>query len=152
MPPNDPRPGRPQAATPAEPAAQQRALAALLVALLSLTGVLALGVPQRGVYLVAYALLAGVVAMWLAVTALARARRNRTARPHGSAAATVVAGLGILMSMVMLLAFAVFGRQLSAYGRCLSEAGTTAAQQACQAQLTRELNREMSVLRSAERG
>ena len=43
---------------PAEPGAQQRALAALLVALLSLTGVLALGVPQRGVPLVGYALLA----------------------------------------------------------------------------------------------
>ena len=152
MPPIDPRRGGRQAAAPAEPAAQQRALAALLVALLSLTGVLALGVPQRGVYLVAYALLAGVVAMWLAVTALARARRSRTARPHGSAAATAIAGIGILLSMILLLAFAVFGRQLSAYGRCLSEAGTTTAQQACQAQLTHALNREITTLQSAERG
>ena len=152
MPPIDPRRGRPQAAAPAEPATQQRALAALLVALLSLTGVLALGVPQRGVYLVAYALLAGVVAMWLAVTALARARRSRTARPHGSAAATAIAGIGILLSMILLLGFAVFGRQLSAYGRCLSEAGTTTAQHACQAQLTHSLNREITTLQSAERG
>jgi hypothetical protein len=151
MPPDAPRPGRPQAA-PAEPAAQQRALAALLVALLSLTGVLALGFPQRGVYLAGYALLAGVVAMWLAVTALARARRSRTARPHGSAAATAIAGLGILLSTMLLLAFAVFGGQLSAYGRCLSDAGTTTARQACQAQLTRTLNQEMSALRSAQRG
>lgn len=151
MPPVDPRSSRPQAA-PAEPAAQQRALAALLVALLSLTGVLALGFPQRGVYLVGYALLAGLVAMWLAVSALARARRSHTARPHGSAAATAIAGIGILLSTVLLLAFAVFGRQLSAYGRCLSAAGTSTAQQACQAQLTHALNREMSALRSAERG
>jgi hypothetical protein len=55
MPPNDPRRVGRQAAAPAEPATQQRALAALLVALLSLTGVLALGNPRRGVYLVAYA-------------------------------------------------------------------------------------------------
>ena len=87
---------------PAEPGAQQRALAALLVALLSLTGVLALDDPQRGVLLVGYALLAGVVAMWLAVTARARARRGRTARPYGSAAAAAIAGVGILLSAVLL--------------------------------------------------
>ena len=126
--------------------------AALLVALLSLTGLLALSNPQRGVYLVGYALLAGVVAMWLAVTSLARARRSRTARPHGSATATAIAGVGILLSAVLLLAFAVFGQQLSAYGRCLSEAGTTTAQQACQAQFTHALNREMSALSGANQG
>src|ERR1700758_1221802 len=118
MPPFDQRTGKPQAVMPAGPAAQQRAVAALLVALLSLTGVLALGDPQRGVYLLAYALLAGVVAMWLAVTSLARARRGKTARPHGSAAATAIAGIGILLSTILLLGFIVFGRQMSAYGQC----------------------------------
>jgi len=152
MPPVDSRRGKPPAAAPAEPATQRRALAALLVALLSLTGLLALSNPQRGVYLVGYALLAGVVAMWLAVTSLARARRSRTARPHGSATATAIAGVGILLSAVLLLAFAVFGQQLSAYGRCLSEAGTTTAQQACQAQFTHALNREMSALSGANQG
>jgi len=136
MPPADPRPAKPRAAAPAEPATQQRALAALLVALLSLTGLLALSNPQRGVYLVGYA----------------RARRSRTARPHGSATATAIAGVGILLSAVLLLAFAVFGQQLSAYGRCLSEAGTTTAQQACQAQFTHALNREMSALSGANQG
>jgi hypothetical protein len=63
------------AADAAEPGAQQRALAALLVALLSLTGVLALGDPERGALLVGYALLAGVVAMWMAVTARVRASK-----------------------------------------------------------------------------
>ena len=142
----------PRAVVPAEPAAQQRAVAALLVALLSLTGVLALGEPQRGVYLVAYALLAGVVAMWLAVTSLARARRGRTARPHGSAAATAIAGIGILLSTALLLAFIVLGRQMSEYGQCLSEAGTTTAQQSCQVRFTHAVNREISSLRAAERG
>jgi hypothetical protein len=152
MPPFDQRTGKPQAAVPAEPAAQQRAVAGLLVALLSLTGVLALSDPQRGVYLVAYALLAGVVAMWLAVSSLARARRGRTARPRGSAAATVIAGIGILLSSALLLAFIVLGRQMSMYGQCLSEAGTTTAQQSCQVQFTHAVNREISSLRAAERG
>jgi hypothetical protein len=152
MPPFGQTRGKPPAAVPAEAAAQQRAVAALLVALLSLTGVLALGDPQRGVYLIGYALLAGVVAMWLAVTSLARARRGRTARPHGSAAAAAIAAVGILLSAALLLAFIVLGRQLSAYGRCLSEAGTTTAQQACQAQFTHAVNQEMSALRAANRG
>ena len=137
---------------PAEPGAQQRALAALLVALLSLTGVLALGAPERGVLLVGYALLAGVVAMWLALTARARARRGRTAHPHGSAAATAIAGLGIVLSVILLLAFVMLGRQMSAYGRCLSEAGTSAAQQACRVQFTRAVNKEIATIRAAERG
>ena len=68
MPPFDQPRDKSPATMPAEPAAQRRAVAALLVALLSLTGILALGDPQHGIYLVAYALLAGVVAMWLAVT------------------------------------------------------------------------------------
>jgi hypothetical protein len=152
MPPFDQRTGKPPAVVPAEPAAQRRAVAALLVALLSLTGLLALGDPQRGVYLVAYALLAGVVAMWLAVTSLARARRGGTARPHGSAAATAIAGIGILLSSILLLGFIVFGRQMSAYGQCLSEAGTTEAQQSCQQQFTHAVNREIASLRAAERG
>ena len=152
MPPFDQRMDKPHAVMPAEPAVQQRAVAALLVALLSLTGVLALGDPQRGVYLVAYALLAGAVAMWLAVSSLARARRGRTARPHGSAAATAIAGIGILFSAILLLAFIVLGRQMSEYGQCLSEAGTTTAQQFCQVQFTHAVNREISSLRAAERG
>ncbi len=143
---------KPPALLPAEPATQQRAAAALLVALLSLTSVLALGDPQRGVYLVAYALLAGAVAMWLALTSLARARRGRTARPHGSAAATAIAGVGILLSMALLLAFIVMGPQLAAYGRCLSEAGTTTSEQACQARFTHAVDREMTALRTANQG
>ena len=152
MPPSDQRTGNPRATMPAEPALQQRAVAALVVALLSLTGVLALGDPRRGIYLVAYALLAGVVAMWLAVTALGRARRGRTARPHGCAAATAIAGAGILLSGILLLGFIVFGRQMSVYGQCLSQAGTTAAQQSCQTQFTHAVNKEISSLRAAEGG
>jgi hypothetical protein len=139
-------PGR--VALPAEPATQRRAVAALLLALLSLAGLLSLNYLQRGIFLVAYALLAGLVAMWLAVTSLARARHSRTARPRGSVAATVIAGVGIVLSVVMLLAFVVFGKQLTAYGRCLSAASTGADQQACQSQLIHAVNRELTTLRA----
>ena len=134
------------AAVPTEPAVQQRALAALLIALLSLAGLFSLNYLQRGIYLVAYALLAGLMAMWLAVTALARARRGRTTRPRGSIIATVIAGVGIILSVLMLIAFAVFGKQLTAYGRCLSLASTSADRQACQTQFIHAVNRELTTL------
>ena len=134
------------AAVPAEPAVQQRALAALLLALLSLAGLFSLNYLQRGIYLVAYALLAGLMAMWLAVTALARARHGRTTRPRGSIIATVIAGVGIVLSVIMLIAFAVFGKQLTAYGRCLSLASTSADRQACQTQFIHAVNRELTTL------
>ena len=134
------------AAVPTEPAVQQRALAALLLALLSLAGLFSLNYLQRGIYLVAYALVAGLMAMWLAVTALARARRGRTTRPRGSITATVIAGVGIILSVLMLIAFAVFGKQLTAYGRCLSLASTSADRQACQTQFIHAVNRELTTL------
>jgi hypothetical protein len=133
---------------PAEPAAQRRAIAALLLALLSLAGLLSLNYLQRGIYLVAYALLAGLMAMWLAVTALSRARRGRTARPRGSVTAVVIAGIGIVMSAVMLVAFAVLGKQLNAYGECLAAASTPGDQQSCQSQFVHAVNREIAVLRT----
>ena len=136
------------AAVPAEPAVQQRALAALLLALLSLAGLFSLNYLQRGIYLVAYALLAGLMAMWLAVTALARARRGRTRRPRGSIIATVIAGVGIILSVILLIAFAVFGKQLTAYGRCLSLASTGADRQACQTQFIHAVNRELTTLQA----
>jgi hypothetical protein len=114
-----------------------------------LVGLLSLNYLQRGVFLAAYALLAGLMALWLAVTALARARRSGTARPRGSVTATVIAAIGITLSAVMLIAFAVFGKQLNAYGQCLSAASTSSDQQACQNQFIHALDREIAVLRAS---
>ena len=146
VPPGPATPGR--VAVPAEPATQRRAVAALLLSLLSLMGLLSLNYLQRGIYLVAYALLAGVMAVFLAVTSLIRARRSRTKLPRGSVVATVIAAVGIVLSTAMLLAFAVFGPQLKAYGRCLGAATTSADRQACQTQLIHAVNRELSTLRT----
>ena len=146
VPPGPATPGR--IAVPAEPATQRRAVAALLLALLSLAGLLSLNYLQRGIYLVSYALLAGLMAMFLAVTSMTAARRSRTARPRGSVTATVIAAIGIVLSVVMLLAFIVFAPQLKAYGRCLGAATTGADQQACQTQLIHAVNRELTNLRT----
>ncbi|HUZ38436.1 MAG TPA: hypothetical protein VMV17_19095 [Streptosporangiaceae bacterium] len=132
---------------PAEPALQHRAVAALFVAMLSLAGFLGFNINlRRGIFIVAYALLAGATALWLSLTAMSRARRQRTARPRGAVAATAIAGVGIGLSAAMLLAFVLFGQQLTGYGQCLSGANTIAAQQSCYSHFSRALNREIALL------
>ena len=151
--PREPSPEPPAAGTPpaesaapkagragrADPPLQQRSVAALFLALLSLLGVLGLSNFQRGVYIVAFALVAGSMAVWLAATAMRRARRRGTAGPRGSVVAIVIGGVGVLVSAVLLAGFALFGKQASTYSQCLSGANTVAAQQTCRTQFTRAI-------------
>ena len=123
----------------ADPALQQRSVASLFLALLSLFGVLGLSNFQRGVYVVAFALVAGIMAVWLAATAMRRARRRGTAGPRGSVVAIVIGGVGVLTSAVLLAGFALFGKQASTFSQCLSGANTVAAQQTCRTQFTRAI-------------
>ena len=118
----------------ADPAHQQRAIAGLLLSVLSLFGLLGVSNFQRGVYIVGFALVAGALAIWLAGTALARTRRAGTAGPRGSVTAIVIGCIGVLLSGLLLLGFALFGTQASTFSRCLSGANTLAAQQACKNQ------------------
>jgi hypothetical protein len=118
--------------------------------MLSLAGFLGLNFnAHRGILIVLYALLAGATALWLGLSAIMRARRNRTARPRGSVVATAIAGLGIGLSAALLLAFALFGQQMSAYGRCFSGANTIAAKQSCYNQFSHTLSHRITVLGSS---
>jgi predicted PurR-regulated permease PerM len=135
-PPAEPAAPNAQPAGRADPPLQQRSIAALFLALLSLLGVLGLSNFQRGVYIVAFALVAGAMAVWLAATAMRRARRRGTAGPRGSVVAIVIGGVGVLISAVLLAGFALFGKQASTYSQCLSGANTVAAQQTCRTQFT----------------
>jgi hypothetical protein len=153
-----PSPGgfRPPPATPVRPPAaanQQRAVAALLVALLSLGGFGGFSIGQRhGILLIGYALLASLIALWLGLTAVSRARRDRTARPRGAVPAAVIATIGIGLSTVLLLGFALFGRQLTSYRQCLTGASTISAQQSCYSRLSHALNQRIAKLSSPGRG
>ncbi len=140
--PDTPGPSLPRAkARRADPVHQQRSVAALFLALLSLFGVLGLSNFQRGVYIVAFALVAGTMAVWLAATAIRRARRGGTAGPRGSVVAIAIGGIGVLVSGVLLAGFALFGRQASTFTQCLSGANTVAAQQTCRTQFTRAIEK-----------
>ena len=123
----------------AEPAHQQRAVAALSLALLSLLGLLGLSNFQRGRYIVGFALVVGILAVWFAITAIVRARRRGTALPRGSVIATVIGVLGVLLSGLLLAGFALFGHQATRYSQCLSGANTISAQQSCRDQFIQSI-------------
>jgi hypothetical protein len=140
-----PRPGRPTRAP--EPAVRQRALVALLLGGLSVLALLGLGSNfHRGIYLVIFALPVGVVACWLGITSLRQARRTASRRPRGAIFGTVFGAIGSLLSVVLLIAFAIFWTQLSQYSRCLSGANTLTAQQACLKQLNQSVNGQIARL------
>lgn len=136
------------AGPPPDLSTQHRTIAAMVLALVSLAGLLGLSFPTRGIYVVIYCLVAGCIGLWLAASALRRAKRNRTARPRGSRTALVIACAGVALSATMLVVFAVMGKQLSAYGQCLSGANTLEAQQSCRDQFTQAINHELTVLRT----
>jgi hypothetical protein len=137
---------------PPDLATQHRTIAGMVLALISLAGLLGLSFPARGIYVVLYALAAGILALWLTVSALRRARRNRTARPRGSRTAVLIACAGVALSASALVVFVMMGKQLSAYGQCLSGANTIEAQQSCRDQFNQAVDHEISVLRSGGHG
>jgi multisubunit Na+/H+ antiporter MnhB subunit len=90
---------------------------------------------HRGIYLVIFALVVGIGACWLGITAMRRARRAVSVRPRGAVAAIVLGVIGALLSAALLLAFALFWNQLNSFSQCENEANTPSAQQTCVNQL-----------------
>jgi hypothetical protein len=134
---------------PPDPALRQRAVAALVLGMLSLIGLaLGLGNLRRGVFVAVVTLLFAVVAIWLGVTASRRARRSGTARPRGALTGIVLGGFGLAFSVLWLLVLAVFWPQLSTYYNCMNSANTVADQQVCHNQFTNSVGSEISVLQN----
>ena len=134
---------------PPEPATQQRAWAALTLGVLSLLGLSLAGGLRRAVYVLIVTFLIGALAAWLGGSAMARARRGGTTRPRGAVGGTILGCLGLAFSAIMLIVFAVFWKELSAYSDCLSGANTLSAQQACQHQFSQSIT---SQIRSMQPG
>jgi ABC-type amino acid transport system permease subunit len=126
---------------------RQRALAALLLGVLSLIGLmLGLGNLHRGVFVAALTLVFAAVAIWLGVTSSRKARRSGTARPRGAVSGVVLGVFGLAISALWLMVLAVFWPQLNAYYNCMGGANTVTAQQACHNQFTDSVGSEMSIL------
>lgn len=140
-----PPPPRPQLPPPTT-AVQQRAWAALALALLSLIAMALIGNIQRGIYVVAVALVVAMAALVLAITAMSAARKAGTRRPRGAVGGVVLGVTGTLFSGLALTGLLLFWSQLNQYANCINGAGTVATQQACKQQLNNSISAEMKVL------
>jgi hypothetical protein len=120
---------------------RQRAVAALILGMLSLLALLGVSSNfHRGIYLVIFSLAVGIAACWFGITAMRKARLAVTMRPRGAVAGIVLGVIAAVLSVGVLVFFAAFWPQLNAYSKCLHEANTPSAQQACADQLTRSTN------------
>jgi len=121
----------------ADPVFQQRAAAAALMTLIGLFGLFGgyaasiVNSVQRGVYPIGAAIVIGIVAIWLAVTSLTRARRLGSARPRGAIFAIVVSAIAIALGALMLLGFAELWPQMTQLSQCESGANTITAHDSC---------------------
>jgi peptidoglycan/LPS O-acetylase OafA/YrhL len=138
-------PPRPQLPPPS-PALQQRAWAALALALLSLLAMTLISNIHRGVYVVGVALVVAVVALVLAFGAMSAARKAGTRRPRGAVAAAVLGLIGAVFCGFALAGFLIFHTELSQYATCMSGANTTATRTACQNQLDNSVRNEIKLL------
>jgi hypothetical protein len=117
---------------PPEPALRQRAVAALILGVVSVLALLGVGSNvNRSIYLVIFALAVGIGACWFGLTAIRKARQSVSMRPRGAVAGIVLGVIGALLSVVVLLYIAASWSELMSYSHCMSEANTLSAQQAC---------------------
>jgi len=135
----------PQRRPPASPALQQRAFAALMLALISLFGLVLSGNLHRAVVVLAVTLAIGGTGLWLAITAMSRSRQAGSSRPRIVILATVLAVLGTGLSALALAGFALFWTQINQYADCMSGANTVSAQSACDQQLNNSLQSKFGV-------
>jgi predicted PurR-regulated permease PerM len=125
---------------PPEQSARHRAIAALLLGVLSVLSLLGTGHDyHRAIYLVVFAVLVGIIAAWFGVTALRSARRSDTMRPRWAIFGTVLGGLGAVLGALLLVFIAAYWQQLNTYSQCLNSANTQSAVQACANQLQRSV-------------
>jgi hypothetical protein len=125
---------------------QQRAFAALMLALISLFGMIVMtGNLHRAAVVLGVTLVIGGAGLWLAITAMSRSRRAGSARPRLVILATVLAIASTGLSALALAGFALFWTQFNQYADCLSAANTAAAQSACKQQLNSSLHNSVGL-------
>ena len=124
-----PRPGRPP-----DRELRQRAIASLVLGVVSLVALLGLtGDLHRGVYLLIFSAAIGIAACVIGITALVKARKTGSYRPRGAVGGIVLGSLAALLSIPILATYLAFPRQVDNYVKCLtqSQSQSSGGQQAC---------------------
>jgi hypothetical protein len=136
-----PRPQLP----PADPVLTQRALAGVILGILSLVTMLLIGNLHRGATVAAVALAVALTGLALSISAARAAKRSGTARPRGATGGMVLSGAGLLFSFVALLGFLIFAAQIDQYSSCMTGASTGSQQQACRTQLEHAIDNRLGI-------
>ena len=105
-------------------------MAAAVFGLLSLLALSVAGQVTHPLYLVVFALIVGLGAAVLGISAARRARRENTARPRGSVAAIILGTVAVIVGLLAVLVIA-YSPQFNQYEQCLKGASSTAAEQVC---------------------
>jgi hypothetical protein len=138
-------PQRPQL-PPAAPALQQRAFAAVTLAVLSLLAMVLIGNLQRAAVVLGVSLGVALLGLILAISAMSAARRAGSRRPRGALAGVLLCAIGLVLSGLALTAFLLFSAQIDQYNGCMNGANTVTEQQSCQTQLDNAINARVTSL------
>src|SRR5260370_372830 len=137
---DSPRPSPPDPRNPREPASprdrdlRHRAIASLVLGVLSLVALLGLGGNlHRGVSLLIFSAVIGIAACAFGITAVVKARKTGSYRPRGAVGGIVLGIIAALLSIPILATYLAFPRQVDNYVKCLSQSQSqsSGSQQAC---------------------
>ena len=127
-----PQPRRARPTRPPERELRQRAIASLILGVLSLVALLGLGGDlHRGVYLLIFSAVIGIAGCVIGITAVRKARKTGSYRPRGAIGGIVLGGIAALLSIPILATYLAFPSQVSNYVKCLGQAQSSGAQQRC---------------------
>ena len=128
------RAARPRPTRPPDRELRQRAIAALLLGVISLVALLGLGGDlHRGVYLLVFSAAIGIAACVIGITAVLKARKTGSYRPRGAVGGMVLGTLAALLSIPILATYLAFPHQVDNYVKCLTQSNSQSSgnQQAC---------------------
>ena len=135
---------RPQRARPTRPPERElrhRAIASLILSVLSLVALLGLGSDlHRGVYLLIFSAVVGIAGCVIGITAVRKARKTGSYRPRGAIGGIVLGAIAALLSIPILATYLAFPDPGHNYVKCLSQAQSSGAQQSCMDRFYRSIH------------
>ena len=135
------RPPRQRPARPPERELRQRAIASLILSVLSLVALLGIGGDlHRGVYLLVFSAVIGIAGCVIGITAVRKARKTGSYRPRGAIGGIVLGAIAALLSIPILAIYLAFPSQVNNYVKCLGQAQSSGAQQSCMNRFYRSIH------------
>ena len=135
------RPQRPRPTRPPDRELRHRAVASLILSVLSLVALLGLGGDlRRGVYLLIFSAVIGIAGCVIGITAVRKARKTGSYRPRGAIGGIVLGAIAALLSIPILATYLAFPTQVDNYVKCLGQAQSSGAQQSCMDRFYRSIH------------